>query len=272
MSLLCVTQAQYVRNTELGIGVGTAYYMGDLNPYLPFKSMRQAATFFVRNNYNYRWSSRYSFAYGMLVGNDAKSTSVDQRSRNLNFRSQLFEGSFMLEFNFLPYRVDEDKYPFSPYAFVGMGAFYFNPKGELNGEWYALQPLATEGQGLPNKTDYTDYDKKKYSRVAMCIPFGMGLKWALNEKFTLILETSLRKTNTDYIDDVSKTYVNPQILKLYSGSVAVALSDKSIKPKDGLSNTGRLRGNPNTKDWYSFTLLSIAFRLPTKGIKCPSYN
>lgn len=270
--LLGEAKAQYVKNTEIGFGVGCAYYLGDLNPYFPFKSIRQAATLFARVNYNYRWATRCSFAYGMVTASDSKSPLKDQQARNLNFRSHIFEAAYMLEFNFLPYKVDDPKYPFSPYAFIGIGAFYFNPKGQLNGEWYALQPLATEGQGLPNTTSYTDYDKKKYSRIAMAIPFGMGIKWAISEKVTISLETSLRKTNTDYLDDVSKNYVNPQLLKLYSGSLSSSLADKSVQPRDGLSNVGRSRGNPNTKDWYSFSYLTLGFRLPTKGVKCPSYN
>jgi hypothetical protein len=38
------------------------------------------------------------------------------------------------------------------------------------------------------------------------VPFGIGAKYALNEKLNVFAEETYRFTTTDYIDDVSTTY------------------------------------------------------------------
>ena len=43
---------------------------------------------------------------------------------------------------------------FRPYGIIGVGVYHFNPKTQdKNGNWVALQPLHTEGQGFPEYPD-----------------------------------------------------------------------------------------------------------------------
>ncbi len=47
--------------------------------------------------------------------------------------------------------------------------------------------------------------------MGISIPFGAGIKYSLNERFNIGFEILHRYTNTDYLDDVSKTYVDPSV-------------------------------------------------------------
>ncbi|MEQ1733959.1 MAG: DUF6089 family protein [Bacteroidia bacterium] len=247
---------------EFGLSLGAAYYIGDINPMIPLVGARPSVGAYFRLNRDYRWSFRTNFVYGKVTANDANNKLEALRNRNLTFQSNVFEVSEQVEFNFWPYRVDESNYAFSPYAFIGLGAFYFNPKAVYNNELLALQPLATEGQGLLNY-------RKPYNRIALNMPLGMGIKVGLQEKWTVQLEFSIRKTNTDYIDDVSSTYKDPKLIKANTGVAAAALSDPSTTAST-FANVGHLRGNPDTNDWYGFTHVSLSYSLPNKRKHCPA--
>jgi hypothetical protein len=133
-----------------------------------------------------------------------------------------------------------------------------NPKTEINGDMVELQPLGTEGQG----SDLSS--KNNYSLTQLCIPLGVGVKFALGKKAALSLEYGIRKTFTDYLDDVgSGSYVDPSLLSVANGPLAADLSNRSL---DG-DRFGK-RGNASTKDWYTFFGGSLTFRLG-KPNKCP---
>ena len=89
-----------------------------------------------------------------------------------------------------------------------MGLFHFNPftYDKENNKTY-LQPLSTEGQGLK---EYPG--RKKYSLTQFCLPVGGGWKWNINENWDISYELGFRILFTDYLDDVSKTYVNLNVL------------------------------------------------------------
>jgi hypothetical protein len=217
-----------------------------------------------RYNFNPRLSARGNILYGNIQGDDSHSSSAAQRQRNLNFKSPISEISAQLEFNFLNYEIGNEKSRFSPYIFFGIGVFQFNPKGELNGNWIALQPLGTEGQGLPGGAS-----KKKYKLIQPSIPFGVGIKVSLSKNIGLSVEWGMRKTFTDYLDDVSTTYYNPIKLAATEGITAALLSDKSIGTDPNYTNTGRQRGNATTKDWYSFAGIVLTFKLKERLPPCP---
>jgi hypothetical protein len=104
---------------------------------------------------------------------------------------------------------------------VGIGGFYYNPKG-LNSQaaWVALKPLHTEGQGL-------DGGPKQYSNFSLSIPMGGYYKLTINKIWSVGVEFSYRKTLTDYIDDVSGTYYDPTKLEAAYGPMSAQMSDPS---------------------------------------------
>ena len=153
------------------------------------------------------------------------------------------------------------------YIFAGAGLFHFDPKGELEGSWYKLQPMGTEGQGLAAS-------REKYSRTQFCIPVGIGFKYHFDRRWGIGFEYGIRKTFTDYIDDVSKTYYDNAALAQYYGPTAAALADKS-DPKgiysENLTGPGMQRGNPKYKDAYMFAVFSVNYKLRTGRVGYPIF-
>lgn len=263
LPFLVSAAAQGQQSYELGIFFGGSYYTGDLNPLGHFNNLTQPAgglTF--RYNINPRFAIRANGFFGTLKGDDASTKSFAQQQRNLHFKSPLTEFSGQAEFNFLDYRLGNDKYPFTPYIFAGAAVFHHSPRALINGQWVDLQPLGTEGQGTPLS------NRKQYRLTQFSMPFGLGVKTNLAKRIGLSIEWGLRKTFTDYLDDVSGAYADPVQLSGYNGPVAGILSDRSLV-RDSYSNVGRQRGNPVTKDWYCFTGFVLSFKLKDMINECP---
>jgi hypothetical protein len=149
------------------------------------------------------------------------------------------------------------------YVFAGIGVFHFNPKGELNKEWYELQPLGTEGQGISPA-------RSKYKRTQLCIPIGFGGRYFFNRRWGMGFEFGIRKTFTDYIDDVSKTYYDNDAISQANGPIAAALADPSLVETPS-TNVGSQRGDPSDKDAYMFMIFSIHYKLRTGRTNFPIF-
>ena len=260
-----VSAQSFKKYSELGLFGGVSYYMGELNPGKPFFMPSFAGGLVFKHNYNARWAWRISALYGNVQADDSRSEVPSQIQRNLSFRSQVIEFSPMLEFNFFPYEVGNLNRPATPYIFGGFALFRFNPKAEYQGDWVALQPLGTEGQGTASFPD-----RKEYSLINAAFPFGIGFKFHAG-RLALAIEWGLRKTFTDYLDDVSTTYVDPDLLYATNGVLAALIADRSVV-NPGEINTGRQRGNPSNKDWYSFAGITLSYKLSRKESVCPAYQ
>jgi hypothetical protein len=266
-SVVCLTPVRAQKSVELGVFLGCSFYLGDLNPAGFFNEFtRVAGGAICRYNLNNRFSVRANLLLGEVTADDSQSPSASQRERNLNFKSPIDELSAQIEFNFLEYEIGNPKHAFSPYVFLGFGAFRMNPQGEVNNQWVALQPLGTEGQGTSANPS------APYSLIQPCIPFGIGIKTNFSKGICLAIEWGMRKTFTGYIDDVSGTYVSPSVLlaaRGVNGPLAVSLADKSLTP-DKAADAGAERGN-GKDDWYSFAGLMLSFQIHTHQEKCYSY-
>ncbi len=248
----------YSQRSELGFFAGGSYYIGDLNPYKPYNCTHLAGGIFYRKNINLRYAYRIGLNYGNVSASDSKSNVAYHQNRNLHFKSRIIELGAIIEMNFIKYEPGRiDKFSYSPYLFTGLTYFNMNPMASLNGEWYDLQPLGTEGQGSSLNT------RKKYNTNQVAIPLGIGFKYNLNKRLTFALEYGIRKTFTDYLDDVSGNYVNNFDLLEQNGVLAAHFADQSINPENGYiaPNTGKPRGNSNNKDWYSFSGITITIAL-----------
>lgn len=251
---ICLS-AQYI---EVGGSIGASNYLGDLAPSSISTSIGQtnwSKGCFVRYNVNPHYAIRIGFTQGVISGADKFATDNDfRKNRNLSFRSRIWETAILNEINILDFHPKKKTYFLSPFIFGGIAFFQFNPQAEFNGEWYDLQPLGTEGQGLPN------YDEK-YALSQFSIPVGVGVKIAMNENFTIAFESGTRKTYTDYLDDVSESYPNLESLAIANGDLAAQLSwrqdeldENALAPVEG-----SLRGDPSDSDWYIFSQITISY-------------
>jgi hypothetical protein len=250
--LLCISNSCIAQRWEAEIMAGIAGYNGDLTEHIfSPKSIGPSAGFNLKYNYNDVFIFRGGITWGQVSANDKNNHQDDLKSRNLNFHTNIFEGNLCLEVNLF----EPDFFSAYPYVFVGVGVFHFNPyTNDNNGKRTFLQPLGTEGQGLS-----TYPDRKPYSLTQFCLPFGGGMKINLNKKYDLVYELAGRALFTDYLDDVSKTYVNTQTLMTNSRPKTAELAYRQTTAP--YPSEGDIRGNPKVKDWYFITCLKLLIRL-----------
>lgn len=242
--------------SELGITGGVNYYIGDLNPTRHYPvDTKLAFGVLYRYNFSDRYAIRFQALNGTLQSYDDHSSDSLQLLRGLHFRSRLLEFSGLLEINFRKYRSkDKDSKRWTPFIFGGLAYFRAAPEALFDDTWYELAPLGTEGQGT---TAYPG--KEAYSVDNICIPFGAGFKVNVG-RIDFQLEWGLRRTYTDYIDDVSTTYVDRDLLAFENGPLAAALADPTpLGQLPDYPNEGRARGDENTRDWYQYTGLSVTY-------------
>ena len=105
----------------------------------------------------------------------------------------------------------------------------------------------------------------------MAVPFGIGYKLNVSNWIGLGLEWAPRKTFTDYLDDVSSTYVGIDKFSLKPKDPSRALQDRSVElnPNNALGRTGKQRGNSATRDQYLMCLFSVSWHFTT--YRCPNY-
>lgn len=262
LGLVGILRAQYF---EVGLLAGVSNYRGDLSANssrIYLNESHFASDIFARYNFHSFGAVRLQLGYGKLTGTDANAKDESIQQRNLNFESGLYELALIGEFNFPGYDPYNLNQPFSPYLFGGFALFNFNPKTRYQGEWVALPPLGTEGQGLDGRFP-------PYKRTAFSIPLGIGIKYALKDKWNLGIEVGLRRTFTDYVDDVSTTYVNYDELLAARGEVAAALSNRTGEyfgtAPVGVP-TGTQRGDNKPVDWYGIAGITISYNFLDNGL------
>ncbi len=230
---------------------GVSSYNGDLTQSaVASNRLGPCAALNIKYNSPYFWSLRAGISYGRISGDDNKNKDEGLQSRNLSFKSHVIELSVCGELAV----VDPELYYSYPYIFGGVGVFHFNPYTTDNeNKKIFLQPLGTEGQGL---SDYPS--RKKYSLFQLSIPFGAGWKFNYRDKYEISYEFGYRLLFTDYLDDVSKTYVPLENLAAGNGPKAAELSYRKKTP---FMEAGEARGNSKVKDMYFFSGFKIAAKI-----------
>ncbi len=244
------TQAQ---DWQLEALVGISGYGGDFpTSDVSFKSWHPAFNFNVKYQLTSAIGFRVGMGYGDVSGDDKASEKPDFKARNLNFKTDILEGNFAVVINLL----SPELFDLYPYVFAGVGYYHFNPYTyNDNGVKTYLQPLSTEGEGLP---EYPD--RKVYSLNQFCIPFGGGVNLKISEDFDLGLEGGLRKLFTDHLDDLSNSYIDRTTLLNAKGEEAVALAYRNPYgtpyPPDG-----QVRGDPKKNDLYYFLGFKVTYHI-----------
>jgi hypothetical protein len=224
-------------------GIGTASYFGDLCPTGDcFSRIGANLNLGVQRRVNDYLGYYVSAQWYRIGGNDATTNATGRIKRNLSFVSNNLEFLLGGKFEFLNYNtfryISRDEFPLGVYATTGIGITTLNPKASYEGKWYSLRKLQTEGVA--------------YSPIAMVIPFGIGVDYAVHKQLRVSLDAVYRWTTTDYLDDVSTVYPDPERLK---SDLARKLSNRTdeitingqpiLNPQPGWK-----RGDPNKKDGY----------------------
>ncbi len=244
-----ISQAQ--KSVDLDFFLGTSNYSGDLqDKRFAFSQAHLAGGLGISYEITNHFSVRAAFKIGKISADDKLGRN---KERNLNFSSQLTEGALDVQYLITPL----GSHVLSPYVFAGVAVYHYDPYTfDSAGRKYYLKPLSTEGEGFIS-------GRNNYNLTQVAIPFGVGVKMPLSDNINVGLEVGYRKLFNDYLDDVSKTYVDPNQLLVNRGAKAVELSYRGDELKNGSTvyPTGVQRGNPKYKDWYYFTGLTLSFRL-----------
>jgi len=278
----------------VGFSLSAMNYYGDLSP-LPSKFSTDIS--FTKPAFGisffHRFGPRYTligqFMYGTLKGSDSESAKQGndpvnfRKERNLSFRNHIKELSVVAVFDLFE---NEGTYisrvKWTPYAFVGIAAFLHNPQAQAPktyldgtadpkaGQWVDLQPLGTEGQNSTLLSTDVNYGIKTYSLLQVAIPFGLGARFRMNEVLDFWADVGFRYTFTDYLDDVSTNYADPNLFPTLpdgSPSPEYLLQDRSYETGTRIGEKGRQRGNSLQKDAYVMLHFGVSINLST--YKCP---
>ncbi len=282
---------------EVGLGLGPLIFLGDLGGArgigrtfikdIDYPLTKFSKGIFLSVSPNEWLGFRVAVNTGVLEGDDKQAPNkggdeVFRLDRNLNFRTKLLEGYVSAEFYptvFLE-QYDGLKGKIRPYGIIGVGMYHFNPKArDDNGQWVALQPLHTEGEG------FAEYpDRKVYKLTQAEIPMGFGFKYYLKENMFIGLEVLHRKLFTDYIDDVSTNYIDPVYFDTYLSAPDAAAARRLnyrgtyswvSRPSDVV---GEQRGDPKQNDAYFSTIIRMGWRLNSdeysgarRQLRCPKF-
>lgn len=290
-----LTHAQkWKRNrVEYSFGLGATNFLGDLggrdqvgtNGIQDFelRATRMGAVLGYRYQLGESWFARGNFNYVMVSGDDALTEEPARNARQLSFRSHILELSGQLEYMLVKqksghlYRLrgvrGKSWFRFEVYVFGGLGGIWFNPQSRNQaGDWVSLKNLNTEGQGLPG-------GPKDYSGFTVVVPYGIGLRRNLGGNtrqgmWTIGLELSMRKTFSDYIDDVSDVYYND------GGSIAIAeaygeeagyFHDPSGVYATGGFGEDQIRGDKSDKDAYMMGIISLNYKIGRRRRNLPKF-
>ena len=170
LSLLITLNIFSQKSSNLGFFAGGSYYIGDINTNKQFNNLQPSLGLFYRYNFNSRWATRVNLYGGYIGANDAESKYLYQTQRNFSFNTIFIDLAGQMEFNFLPYRLGDEKTPYSPYFALGIGGAYFTN---------SIKPIQPT------------------------IPISFGVKFNITKKIGMGIAWSFRKTFTDYIDNVT---------------------------------------------------------------------
>ncbi|GAB4395254.1 MAG: hypothetical protein OHK0053_01440 [Microscillaceae bacterium] len=283
---------------SVALQVNAFHYTGDIPSGLSMT--RPGLTAYLSRKLSPHLHARLGLSWGRIEGDDfLTAENSGTYARNLHFRNDLAELSLMGVWEFIPsFGKHGRRAGFSPYLFGGLALVHHNPQAKipttLGDEWADLQPLGTEGQGRPGYA-------APYSKVQWAFPVGLGLTWALNKRWNLGVETSVRFMFFDYLDDVSGQY--PHLYDL-GNPLAVALSNRTLEATNARNGAARnleavsgrfgapisyigfdgqvyetvpsfergqsTRGNPQSRDMYFVTGIHLSYIINV-GLKCPQF-
>lgn len=242
---------KHKRYATAGISVNALNYFGDITPASGALSTdvsftRPGISIWGSYRIGVRYSLEAAYSWGTLSSSDYTSADPNNENdvfryiRNLSFRNRINELSTVFVVDYLENNSGYiSRVQLTPYGFIGVSGFLHNPQARVNenstlaeaGQWVDLRPLGTEGQ-------YSDdYNVSAYSKLQVAIPFGIGVRYRLNQVLDASFQIGVRYLFFDYIDDVSGNYVD--LGAFGSDELARELSDRSRELTSARKNEAR---------------------------------
>jgi hypothetical protein len=295
LAIKCKAQNVYseIGSTFFNFHIGPSKYLGDIGGH-PEKILNKFyldnSTFFFGASLQKYYARKGFLEIGISTGNltasdnqivfESKLDSEYQRYlRNLDFKTKITEANITAHIFPLSYLKNTrwNNTFIQPYVSLGIGIYNFNPMGSYFDKqlqetyWLALAPFHTEGQG------YAEYpDRKEYNLTQLNIQYGGGLSTQIGHRTRISIGINGRKLFTDYLDDVSTTYIDPQVhnnnISLEEDAAyAIYFTNKSklIDPFGG-AGVGDIRGDSKNNDAYFNYYLKVGFKIKSKNSKTPN--
>lgn len=263
-------------------GAGFTQFMGDAGGAdqigtnfladFDFDALRPNFLIGARYRINHFIAVRLNLQYGILKGHDQYTSYPGRAFRNLGFRSPLFEWGGLVEFYFIPEQQTGHKHGHhhkrikkskivTGYIATGVAGCYFNPLGDYtDGTTYELHLFNTEGQGKVST-------REPYELTSFVVPVNLGFRFRLNEAFSIDAELCYRKSFSDYMDDISTTYVDPA---LFAGDPIATYFANPVPGTPG-TEPGSQRGDPTDPDGYMFLMVNVSWKFSTTSRSVPKY-
>ena len=192
---------------EVGVFIGGSNYVGDLGSPTFVNPNAPAFGFIYKFNKNPRLAYRATLTK-MELHENAHQSKQHILEKFTDLDKTLTEFTAGVEYNFFEYNLDTQGPEGTPYFVFELAAFKYSTK--------------------PN-------DKEK---TGIALPFGIGYKAKLFGKLAYAIETRVRYTMTDDLDDSEYILENNEL---------------------GFSNSDTKYHNSETNDWYFFTGVSLVY-------------
>ena len=278
------TSAQYA--LDYGFTLGTANYLGDIGgdnltrqdfaADLHYGQTKLSSHVFVRYRLSSAFAVRAQLGTVYLEDYDNLSTNPARHTRNAHFRNYVNELSLRGEINLFSQPMitrytSKLRVGVNTYATLGVTGFVHNPQAQLDrdaADYHYAQGNITTNPSQLNYDRWYDLrevgtEKLTYGSAALGFPLGLGASFMVNYQFRLGIEFVWNLTLTDYIDDVSFTYADPEGLDdigliLSSPSSGIVATESGFEDGDyvvatffNFSEQGdAIRGNPEKNDTY----------------------
>lgn len=238
-------------------GVGVAYYMGDLNDGVNMKHLGLGPSVSLGALYRLteHVSARGELRFYQVSGDQQYSKNFQN---NLSFKTFNPDLNLGLQADLFAFNRQA---PVNPYLFGAVGVTHLNPKAKLDGTWYSLAPLTTEGI--------------KYKRLPLVFTAGIGVSFKTTQRLSLGVELCNNFVNSDYLDDVSTVYPNPDQLP---SDLARRLSDRAPEIGEQARQPGWNRGSAGSKDSYLFLQIRATYLIGNRAqnierrkTRCPKF-
>ena len=218
---------------RVGAAFGVMNYYGDLADGFPKIKHYSPWAYGVslERSFSRTFGFKVASSYGKITYNDRTldrdgdlNLDAENFARGLNFETKIWDvsGAFTLypdNGKFL----SEDAF-IAPYISLGFGATHYTPYADLldeNGNSYNLSdPTQEQDEDFETELRPLELEGEAYNKWTMHIPFGVGFKIRFTDRFNLNVETNVKYTFTDYLDDVSKRGADNDLNDFYSFTAA----------------------------------------------------
>ena len=297
LGILAFSQ-QNMYKWRIGIHGGIGNYYGDLSTGRVIDPQSDLLKFWnkpenlsyglsIERSMSSAWSLRLMSTRGVFQATDRATKwngdayDTENYARALNFRTSYFDVDGIFIYHFDNGGFFGEKSRIAPYIGVGVGYMNFQSKGDLyleDGSRYhywsdnTIRDISENSPNAPSasiieqdgifETDLRSLktEGKSYSKSALTFPLALGIKFRLNNRFNLNMETLLHYAMNDYLDDVSGEYFsglgNPE------QSYASNPSNFPGTARGGNNKLGDIYGVFNLSIGYNFGYKKQAFKAP----------